>query len=221
MGKSIGIVLAGGIGQRFGGDKPKQYFKINGKEMIAYSIELFRNCKTIDDFVVVINPEEFENGRIAAQYGVRTICGGETRNWSFKNALDYIAKEWPDCEKIVENNAACPLTRPETIDEYMRKLDEYDWVQTTIKITDALGSYKDRCVDREDYFLIQAPDAYRFREIMDNFDPDCPNGHPAVQLPCEAKGYNAFQTEPVFKVTNPDDIVIIESLMKRRQKGSL
>ena len=42
--KNIGIVLAGGIGRRFGGDKPKQYFEICGKEMIAYSIELFREA---------------------------------------------------------------------------------------------------------------------------------------------------------------------------------
>ena len=213
MGKNIGIVLAGGIGQRFGGDKPKQYFKIKGKEMIAYSIELFRACKTIDDFVVVLNPEEFANGRIAAEYGVRTVCGGKTRNWSFKNALEYIAREWPDCEKVIENNAACPLTKPEMIDDYIAKLDEYDWVQTTIKITDALGSYKDRTVDREDYFLIQAPDAYRFKELCACFDPDHPNGHPAVQLPPEANGCNAFHNGPIFKVTHPDDIKIVECLM--------
>lgn len=215
MGKSIGIVMAGGIGRRFGGDKPKQYFKICGKEMIAYSIELFRNAKTIDDFVVVLNPEEYENGRIAKEYGVRTVEGGATRNWSFKKALDYIAQEWPDCEKVIENNAACPLTRPETIDDYIVRLDEYDWVQTTIKITDALGSYKNRVVDREDYFLIQAPDAYRFGELYAVFDPNHPNGHPAVQLPVAAKGFNAFQNGPVFKVTHPDDIRIVEMLMER------
>lgn len=213
MGKAIGIVLAGGIGSRFGGDKPKQYFLIHGKEMIAYSIELFRAAKTIDDFVVVLNPEEYANGRIAREYGVRTVCGGKTRNHSFKNALDYIAKEFPDCEKIIENNAACPLTRAETIDDYIHRLDEYDYVQTTIKITDALGSYKDRTVDREDYFLIQAPDAYRFRELIDCFDPDHPNGHPAVQLPTEARGYNAFHAGSVFKVTHPDDIKIVEVLL--------
>lgn len=213
MGKNIGIVLAGGIGQRFGGDKPKQYFLIKGKEMIAYSIELFRSAKTIDDFVVVLNKEEFENGRIAAQYGVRTVCGGKTRNHSFKNALDYIAREWPDCEKVIENNAACPLTNPETIDAYIGLLDDYDYVQTTLKITDALGSYKDRVVDREDYFLIQAPDAYRFRLLRDNFNPDHPNGHPAVQLPQSARGYNAFFEGRVFKVTHPDDIKIVEAIM--------
>ena len=45
MGNNIGIVLAGGIGRRFGGGKPKQYFPILDKEMIAYSIELFRAAK--------------------------------------------------------------------------------------------------------------------------------------------------------------------------------
>lgn len=216
MGKSIGIVLAGGIGQRFGGDKPKQYYLIKGKEMIAYSIELFRSAKTIDDFVVVLNPEEYENGRIAKQYGVRTVCGGKTRNWSLKNAMDYIAKEWPDCEKIIENNAACPLTKPETIDSYIKLLDEYDFVQTTLKITDALGSYKSRIVDREDYFLIQAPDAYRFKQLQKCFNPDHPNGHPAVQLPESAKGYNAFYEGRVFKVTHSDDIKIVEAIMEAK-----
>lgn len=212
MGKAIGIVLAGGIGRRFGGDKPKQYYLIHGKEMIAYSIELFRNAKTIDDFVVVLNSEEYENGRIARQYGVRTVCGGRTRNWSFKNALDYIAREFPDCDKIIENNAACPLTKPEMIDDYIRLLDEYDFVQTTLKITDALGSYKDRTVNRDDFFLIQAPDAYRFNELCACFNPDHPNGHPAVQLPASAKGCNVFHDGPVFKVTHPNDIRIVEML---------
>ena len=41
MGKNIGIVLAGGIGQRFGGDKPKQYFKINGKEIVVSSLNAY------------------------------------------------------------------------------------------------------------------------------------------------------------------------------------
>lgn len=213
-GKNIGIVLAGGIGRRFGGDRPKQYFKILGKEMIAYSIELFRAARRIDDFVVVLDADEFENGRIARDYGVKTVRGGSTRNRSFWNALDFIAANWPSCEKIVENNAACPLTRPETIDAYIEKLDEYDWVQTTMKITDALGSYKDRTADREDYYLIQAPDAYRFGLLRSCFDPDHPNGHPAVQLPPEAKGFNAFTSERVVKVTGPEDIAVVEAIMK-------
>lgn len=218
MGKCIGIVLAGGIGSRFGRGKPKQYFPILGKEMIAYSIELFRAAKTIDDFVVVLNREEFENGRIARQYGVKVIPGGATRNHSFKAALDWIEANHPDCEKIIENNAACPLTRPEWIDEMLDLLDDFDWVQTALHLTDALGSKSNRFVDRDDYFLIQAPDAYRFREILACFNPDHPCGHPAVQLPAVAKGQNIFRDGEVFKVTHPSDVEIAELILRRRMK---
>ncbi len=215
--KCVGIVLAGGTGNRFKGTKPKQYYLINGKEMIAYSIEAFRNSKRIDEFIVMVDEAEYINGRIRDEYGVTTVLGGATRNHSFKNALDYIKENYPECEKIIENNAACPLTTAELIDEYLDLLDEYDYVQTTFKITDALGSYKSRTVDREDYFLIQAPDAYRFPQIYAHFNPNHPNGHPAVQLPEEARGYNYWDYGVNFKVTYPDDIKIIEMLMNREK----
>lgn len=216
MSTSIGIILAGGIGSRFNGTKPKQYYLINGKEMIWYSINAFENAKKIDDFIVVVDKSEFDNGHIKDTYGVKTVLGGKTRNHSFKNALDYINEHYLDCEKVVENNAACPLTTSEIIDKYIDILDEYDYCQTTFKITDALGSYKSRTVDREEYFLIQAPDAYRFKILYENFDPENPNGHPAVQLPEDAKGYNYFEYGTNFKVTYPEDIQIAEMLINRR-----
>lgn len=214
---SIGIILAGGIGSRFQGKKPKQYYCINGKEMISYSVEAFRKAKRINDFIVVLDREEYEAGRVRDTYHVRTICGGRTRNHSLKNALDYIQKHYPNCQKVIENNAACPMTSAEIIDRYLELLDDYDYVQTTFKITDALGSYKCKNVDREDFFLIQAPDAYRYPLLYKYFDPEYPNGHPAVQLPEAAVGYNYFEYGPNFKVTAPEDLEIAETLLKRRE----
>ena len=216
--KSVGIILAGGIGTRFGGDKPKQYYLINGKEMIWYSIDAMKNAKNIDEFIVVLDQEEYNAGRIEKEYGVKTILGGKTRNHSLRNALEYINENYHECEKIIENNAACPLTTSELIDKYIDILDEYDYVQTTFKITDALGSYNDRTVNRDDYFLIQAPDAYRFKELYACFDADHPNGHPAVQLPQEAIGYNYFDYGVKFKVTHPEDIQIAEMLINRKNE---
>lgn len=215
--KAIGIILAGGIGSRFKGDKPKQYYLINGKEMIWYSIEAFKNAELIDDFIVVLDEAEYKSGRIQNQYGVKTIQGGATRNHSLKNALDYINEKYPTCSKVIENNAACPLTTADIIDQYMQLLDKYDFVQTTFKITDALGAYNSRNVNREDFFLIQAPDAYRFPLLYKSFNPDHPNGHPAVQLPDTARGYNFFDYGPNYKVTYPEDIQIVEMLINRKQ----
>lgn len=213
---SIGIILAGGIGSRFGADKPKQYCKIFDKEMIWYSIDAFRHAKSIDDFIVVVDVNEMQSGRLAQEYGVTLVQGGNTRNESFKNALDYINKTFPDCEKIIENNAACPMITPELIDEFMDLLDEYDYVNTAYKITDALGSYKDRIANREDFYLIQAPDAYRFPLLYKHFDKDSELCHPAHQLPLTATEYRYFDYTDNYKVTYPDDIKIVEMMMTRR-----
>lgn len=216
-GKTIGIILAAGIGSRFKGDKPKQYYLINGKEMISYSIEAFRNASSIDDFIVIVGENEFVRGNIRDCYNVNTVLGGKTRNHSLKNALDYIFTHYPDCEKIIENNAACPMINTRVIDEISCLLDDYDYVQCTYKITDALGSYKNGIVDREDYFLIQSPDAYNFRLLYSCFDADNPNGHPATQLPVEAKGYNYFDFQPNIKVTYPEDLKIVEMIMNQKK----
>ena len=208
---SIGIILAGGIGSRFGADRPKQYCKIFDKEMIWYSIDAFRQAKSIDDFIVIVDANEMQSGRLAQDYGVTLVQGGSTRNESFKNALDYINKTFPDCEKIIENNAACPMI--------MGLLDEYDYVNTAYKITDALGSYKDRIANREDFYLIQAPDAYRFPLLYKHFDKDSELCHPAHQLPLDTKEYRYFGYTDNYKVTYPEDIKIVEMLMERRNNN--
>ena len=214
---NIGIILAGGIGSRFGADKPKQYCKILGKEMILYSIDAFKNAKKIDDFIVVLDKEQFEKGEIASKYNVKAVLGGSSRNASFKNALDYIAKNYPACEKIVENNAACPMITSEVLDKYMSFLDEYDYVETAFKITDALGAYDKRDCDREDFYLIQAPDAYRFKLLYKYFDSESPLCHPAQQLPKDTKGYQYFDYGANYKVTYPYDLEIVEILMKNKK----
>ena len=48
-----GVILAGGIGSRMGGDKPKQYLNIKGKPIIIYTIEKFFS---VPDFEKIIVP---------------------------------------------------------------------------------------------------------------------------------------------------------------------
>ena len=59
MGKAIGILLAGGIGSRFKGDKPKQYYEVGGHELIWYSIEAFKRAEKIDEVMEIMS--EIEN----------------------------------------------------------------------------------------------------------------------------------------------------------------
>ena len=65
----FGIILAGGIGARFGSSVPKQYMKLNGREIISYSIEAFRESRLGENFILVCNEAEYKAQNIAKKYG--------------------------------------------------------------------------------------------------------------------------------------------------------
>jgi len=48
-----GVILAGGIGSRMGGDKPKQYLNIKGKPIIIYTIEKFFSVPDFEKIIVL------------------------------------------------------------------------------------------------------------------------------------------------------------------------
>ena len=55
---TIGFILAGGIGERFGATIPKQYMSLNGKYVIQYAIDSLYESKSVDK-IVVINHDGF------------------------------------------------------------------------------------------------------------------------------------------------------------------
>lgn len=67
---NIGVILAAGDSKRFGGYMLKQYLKINGMEMVAYSIRAMRAAKSIDKIILVEDGEEFQSHYIAEKYNV-------------------------------------------------------------------------------------------------------------------------------------------------------
>lgn len=217
--KNVGIILSGGVGLRYGADKPKQYCNLLGKEVISYTVEAFKKSTMIDRIIVVVDEGNTYSSHINELYGLETVPGGKTRNQSFKNALLYIEKNYPGCEKIIENNAACPMITSEITDEFLRLLDDYDYVNAAYKITDALGAYNGRIANREDFYLIQAPDAYHFKQINKYFDPDSPLGHPAHQLPLEFTECRYFGFSPNIKITYPEDIFMAEIYLNGKIKN--
>ena len=47
------IILAGGAGERFERDIPKQFMKVAGRRVIEYTLESFQKCAKIDEIIIV------------------------------------------------------------------------------------------------------------------------------------------------------------------------
>lgn len=58
--KMYGILLGGGSGTRMKADKNKYLLKVNGKEIGAYSMEIFEKLKMVEKVVIVRRQEDHE-----------------------------------------------------------------------------------------------------------------------------------------------------------------
>ena len=82
-----GVILAGGVGSRMGGEKPKQYLTVKNKPIIIYTIEKFFTCPEFEK-VIVLCPEQWveHTKNLIKKYispalkKVVVIEGGSTRN---------------------------------------------------------------------------------------------------------------------------------------------
>lgn len=206
---NIVLIMSAGVGSRFGADKPKQYCLLKDRPVIEYAFDACRHASSVDAIVVVAAQNYVEY--IHENYGFPTTCGGENRTQSLANGLKYVSEHY-NCEKVIVANAVCPLMTKEQINRYFALLDEYDYVLTAWKVTSTLARYDGKLVDRNDYFHVMEPEAYRFNLLYENYKADYPVPYIFHQLPQDARGYYCFDYPYTMKITYPVDMKIAELL---------
>ncbi len=207
---SIAVILSAGVGQRFGDNLPKQYHKVNGKMVVTYVVEALKKSN-VDEIIVACGNEDFQ-AMIEEEFNLKTILGGETRNITIQNALDYIRKNTTH-DKVLFCDSARPNLTPEYANECINALDEYDSVITTQKITDSLGHIDEVNLDRSNYYLIQTPECFKLN-ALDNFDINSTCTAIVQQLDKSKKIYNNFNLKNNIKITYVDDLKIASILLK-------
>jgi 2-C-methyl-D-erythritol 4-phosphate cytidylyltransferase len=210
---NIGVILAGGSGVRFGGTVPKQYQKIKGKDVISYVIDAFVNSAKINHTIVVSHPDYVNY--IQKTYSITAIEGGDDRNITVYNALNYIRTNYKECTNVVFADSARPCLKPKHLDEICTILEEHDALITVAKITDSLSHDNGTLVDRSKYFLVQTPEAFRL-STLSNFKKHSDATAIIQQSSCS----NVYFYKNIiynFKITYPEDLVIVEALLEAKK----
>lgn len=104
-----GVVPAAGRGERFGGDRPKQFLEVAGRSLLYWSVERLRRAGFVT--VTVAAPAEAlaEAARLLpAQSWLRIVEGGSTRQASVAAALA-ASPAGPD-DLVAVHDAARPAT---------------------------------------------------------------------------------------------------------------
>lgn len=178
MSKRIALILAGGRGTRFNSMRPKQYFEVDGKPVIYYTMKSFERHPGVTDIYVVCSPEW--NEYIEAQAGLREITkfrgclrSGNTSFLSMRNGVEALAKMGQSPDGIVMvHDAVRPLLTQDIITNNIIACEQYGNAITVIYSNESYmkvsgGVSGTGYALREEYMRAQTPHTFRLGDLCD------------------------------------------------------
>ena len=173
------IILAGGIGVRFGdAGTPKQYVELNGMPLMMYSLKTAELNSHIDAVVVVAAKKYWELiQEWIDKYKITKVIGfaesGRLRYESVYNGLSAIDGHKDDTVMIM--TSVCPLLSQKTVDQHYEEIKHADGVITVIRATDAItysndGKFASRTLQKDRLFVQQGPQTYKYKLLKEAHD---------------------------------------------------
>ncbi|MBV9484633.1 MAG: bifunctional cytidylyltransferase/SDR family oxidoreductase [Frankiaceae bacterium] len=226
--RTVGVVLAGGVGTRVGLAIPKQLLKIAGKPIIEHTIAAFEACSDIDEVVVLMTPGYTDDvTAMVAARGFRKVTavleGGVTRNDTTKIALDHLGEE--ECIALF-HDAVRPLVNQRIIRECVNALRTFDAVDVAIPSADTIivvdGDVIREIPDRSRLRRGQTPQGFKLSTIRKAYelawqDPDfaaTDDCSVVLKYLPEAAIHVVEGSEHNMKVTDPVDLFIADKLFQ-------
>jgi 2-C-methyl-D-erythritol 4-phosphate cytidylyltransferase len=230
--RTAGLIVAGGSGDRFGGEIPKQLVHLEGEPILTHTVRAVSEAR-LDRLVVVAHPAWIaETAKIVAspklEVPVEVVGGGATRSESTRNGL--AALDVGDDEIIVVHDAVRPLVLPDLI---LRSIEPIlaghaDATCTVIASPDTLvtvdGEVLDGVPDRNRLRRAQTPQTFRARVLALAHERASAAGVAAATDDCglvlrhvpEARVAAVVGDEANIKITTPLDLVVAEHILRMR-----
>ncbi|PJA97692.1 MAG: 2-C-methyl-D-erythritol 4-phosphate cytidylyltransferase [Ignavibacteriales bacterium CG_4_9_14_3_um_filter_30_11] len=170
--RTFAIIPAGGKGLRSGSSVPKQYLKINGKELIAYTLSTFQRSSLVNNIVIAAE-KKFHNrlSKIIKENNFSKINliieGGKTRQNSVFNCIKKINADKEDL--IIVHDAARPLLELKVLNNAINFAIKEGNAVVSIKAKDTLvvgNQFIKNYVDRNEINYLQTPQIFKYKDFL-------------------------------------------------------
>lgn len=168
----VALIVAAGVGSRFGGNLPKQYLELAGLPILRRSVLAFRDHPLVDEVAVVINPahRDMYDAAVGDLGLTEPIPGGATRQESVHCGLEALAKRGIKPDMVMIHDAARPLVDAATITDVRRALDIATGAIAAKPLVDTLKRGDGRAIvatiDRNNLWQAHTPQAFHFNDIL-------------------------------------------------------
>ncbi|HKJ81402.1 MAG TPA: 2-C-methyl-D-erythritol 4-phosphate cytidylyltransferase [Ignavibacteriaceae bacterium] len=224
--KTFAIIPAGGKGIRGGSAAPKQYLKFGGKELIAYTLDVFQKNRLVDEIIISSESTYFTLlWAIKEKYKFtkvkQIVEGGRERQDSVYNALKSLNAE--DEDLVIVHDAARPLLPSDILTEAIKTAKEKSNALVCVKVSDTLvkaDDVVDYYVNREGIYYVQTPQIFRYIDLLNAMISAYENNFYGTDESMLIKRMNqdvhivegSFIN---FKVTTKSDIDLLQNILKK------
>jgi 2-C-methyl-D-erythritol 4-phosphate cytidylyltransferase len=164
------IIPASGSGVRYGSKLPKQFIRIDGKEIIAYTLQKFNSLKSVDSIVIATQKKYINKLRkLVRENKFYKVCniveGGKTRHDSVLNGLKALRPDKNDF--IIVHDAVRPFITVKKIRELMKEVKDCNAVIPGLRINDTTKKVSRnniilKTIPRENLWIVQTPQLFRY-----------------------------------------------------------
>ncbi len=237
-----GAILAGGVGSRVkSANIPKQFIELDGKPVIAYTIENMLKVTRFDEIYIAVHGEwlDYMEQLIvdyipeAQQNKVKLTAGGKERLDSIRNVTDAIsgAHAIGEQDVIVIHDAARPFVTEKILNDSIDCAMVHGAVVAALPASDTIihsvnGTEVSEIPNRSIVYHGQAPDSFNLKLFLD-MQAALSEEQKAVitgtsQI-CTLNGVVLHMVEGDsinFKITTDSDLLIAENIMKNKKSLS-
>jgi len=216
------VVLAAGMGLRFGGSVNKAFVCVRGKPLLLYSLQVMEAHPWVDRILLTCREaDEPVLRRLLELYPcrlpVQVVRGGETRRDSVYNALERVKTGI-----VLVHDGVRPLVTGDLVSRCVEAMDRFPactaavHASDTVKLAGADGVVL-QTTRRADTWLAQTPQCFdaallRRAHRLAPRDPDITDDCMLMELAgCPVKLVEGSCKN--VKVTVPADLAVVESLL--------
>ncbi len=218
------IIVAAGQSSRMSG-VDKLFLPILGIPLIAHTLAAFEAATSIQSVILVLSPANLEQGAaIVREQGfakVHKVClGGESRQDSVRQGLEHLAPHpW-----VMVHDGARPCVEPELIERGLEEAARWGSAVAAVPVKDTIKVVGDQGMvmetpDRRKLWAVQTPQIFSWEVLHRAYQQQDFNatddatlverlGHP---------GHIFFGSYGNIKVTTREDVLVAETLLRRRE----
>lgn len=232
----IVVVPAAGVGKRMKANCPKQYLTINGKSILAHTVDRLLSHPLIEKVILSLGEDDqyFAESELAQYDDIIRVNGGKERVDSVLNGLHAIhAGEYP---WVLVHDAARPCVQLSDIDRLISQCIENDsggLLATPVRDTMKRGkkdnnniSTVDSTVEREQLWHALTPQLYKTEQLVNVIESALAKKITVTDesSAIEQAGLTSLlvsASHENIKITHPDDLVLAEFILNKQKSQTM